>query len=128
MGFVPRITAHYYVFLNVDGKLDIYLEAIYSAAPLFEWFYVFTLPSWVTKIPDNPNDGMHYSRKVNDAIAARINGEPADFGIKLNNIRFADFRRLFVKETDTFMTEAEIRDTPHKDQHAARQLENGKAK
>jgi hypothetical protein len=127
IGYVPPITAHYIAFLKLDGKLDNYLEAIYSAAPLFESFYDFTMPSSITKNPDTTNDGMHYSREVNDAIAAKINGERTNFGIKLNTIRFADFRRLFIKETDTFMTEAEIRDTQHKGQHAARQLENGKA-
>jgi hypothetical protein len=115
IAYVPPIAAHYIAYLRVENKLDNYLDALYGAAPLFDSLYDFTMPSAVTTNVDNTNDGMHFSRQVNDDIAARIVGGHSDFGIKLQDIGFASYRRMFVDATDTFLTEAGI----PKDQHAA---------
>jgi hypothetical protein len=109
VAYVPPISAHYLAFLKLENKLDSYIDTIYGVSALFDSFVDFTVPSPITANPATTSDGMHYTRQINDKIAARMFGEDRDFGVRLQDISLSEYRRMFNEATDSFLAEAGIR-------------------
>jgi hypothetical protein len=119
VAYVPPIAAQYIAYLKLEKKLNGYLEAMYRSAEEFDAFYDFTVPSDFTKNPSNTNDGMHYTREINDEIAATIVDGNARFGIDVKNAALADYRRKMVEATNAFIAEGHINGYQHASAHKA---------
>ena len=88
------------------GLMDCYLSAFHELSQRFDAMYDFSIPSEVTKNPDNTYDGSHYSIKVNNWIAKILQGESDDaFGIRIDQYNFEDYRAIYRQKLRKFLAE-----------------------
>ncbi len=72
IAFVAPTAAWTIAQLELDGRLDAYLEALHHAASAFDTFVDFSIPSEITVSTTNTFDGLHYFDDVNDRVAAAL--------------------------------------------------------
>ena len=88
------------------GLMDCYLLAFHELSQRFDAMYDFSIPSAVTKNPDNTFDGSHYSVTVNNRIAKILQGESDDtFGIRVDQYNFDDYRAIYRQKLREFLAE-----------------------
>lgn len=108
VAYVPPIAAQYISFLKLENKLDGYVDAMHRSAAEFDAYYDFTVPSAVTENPENTNDGMHYTRAINDQIAATISDGDPRFGIDVKRTSLQDYRGKVYEATEAFVAAGHI--------------------
>jgi hypothetical protein len=78
IGFVTPTSAWTVAQLEVDGRLELYLESLHQIAAAFNEFLDFGVPSDITASTQDTYDGLHYVDSVNDRVAAAlISGDAA---------------------------------------------------
>ena len=88
------------------GLMDCYLSAFHKLSQRFDAMYDFSIPSEVTKNPENTYDGSHYSVKVNNRIAKILQGESDDtFGVRVDRYNFDDYRAIYRQQLREFLAE-----------------------
>ncbi len=92
------------------GLMDCYLSAFYELAQSYDTMYDFSIPSQITKNPDNTFDGSHYSVEVNNQIAEILQQDSSDnsddnFGIRIDRYSFAEYRNIYRQELHQFLAE-----------------------
>jgi hypothetical protein len=88
------------------GLMDCELSAFHKLAQNYDAMYDFSIPSEVTKNPSNTFDGSHYSVKTNNRIAKILQGETdGDFGIRVDNYKFDDYRTAYRQKLRGFLAE-----------------------
>ncbi len=88
------------------GLMDCYLLAFHELSQRFDVMYDFSIPSAVTKNPDNTFDGSHYSVTVNNRIAKILQRESDDtFGIRVDQYNFDDYRAIYRQQLQEFLAE-----------------------
>lgn len=111
VGYVTPVSAWDMLAPYQDNSLPTYLETIYRLSGLFDKFYDFSVPSSITKRAQNTYDGHHYSRAVNDRVAAIIDGSGPDFGISLHDRSYVEYKMEFDRAMHAFVSE-QNRDIP----------------
>ena len=81
IGFVAPTAAWTIAQLELDGRLDAYLEALHRAASAYDAFIDFSIPSEITVSTTNTFDGLHYFDEVNDRVAAALMSGQAAPGV-----------------------------------------------
>jgi hypothetical protein len=75
IGFVAPTAAWTIAQLELDGRLEAYLNALYRVSQSFDEFLDFGIPSQITVSKTDTYDGLHYKDAVNDhTIHALISG------------------------------------------------------
>ena len=88
------------------GLMDCYLSAFHQLSQRYDAMYDFSIPSKVTKNPDNTFDGSHYSVKINNQIAEILQSESVDnFGIRIDKHDFDTYRSIYRQELREFLVE-----------------------
>ncbi|MEL6496710.1 MAG: hypothetical protein AAFQ41_16555 [Cyanobacteria bacterium J06623_7] len=88
------------------GLMDCYLTAFHELSQNFEAMYDFSIPSAITKNPDNTFDGSHFSVETNNQIAHILEGKAdRNFGIRIDEYSFADYRQTYRRELRNFLAE-----------------------
>ena len=87
------------------GLMDCYLTAFHNLSQSYDAVYDFSIPSTVTKNPDNTFDGSHFSVETNNKIAKILQGENDNFGVRVDNYNFADYRETYRRELRNFLAE-----------------------
>ncbi|MEM8719168.1 MAG: hypothetical protein AAGE84_07640 [Cyanobacteria bacterium P01_G01_bin.39] len=86
--------------------MDCYHTAFHKLSQEYDAMYDFSVPSAVTKNPDNTYDGSHYSVTVNNQIAAILQGKSHDnFGIRIDDHDFASYQNIYRQELREFLAE-----------------------
>ncbi|MEL6931014.1 MAG: hypothetical protein AAFO95_20680, partial [Cyanobacteria bacterium J06600_6] len=79
VGYVPPRSAWSMVNDTYGrGLMDCYLSAFHQLSEHYDVMYDFSIPSEVTKNPNNTFDGSHYSVTTNNRIAKILQGERDD--------------------------------------------------
>ena len=107
IGYVPPRSAWSMVNDTYGrGLMDCYLSAFHKLSESYDAMYDFSIPSEVTKNPNNTFDGSHYSVIINNRIAKILQGETAhNFGIRIDNYDFKTYRNIYRQELREFLTE-----------------------
>lgn len=88
------------------GLMDCYLSAFHQLSQSYDAMYDFSIPSSVTKNPDNTFDGSHFSVETNNKIAKILQGETAEnFGIRVDKYSFGNYRRIYRQQLREFLAE-----------------------
>ncbi|MEM7590969.1 MAG: hypothetical protein AAF383_05525 [Cyanobacteria bacterium P01_A01_bin.83] len=88
------------------GLMDCYHTAFHKLSQEYDAMYDFSVPSAVTKNPDNTYDGSHYSVTVNNQIASILQGKSSDnFGIRIDDHDFASYQNIYRQELREFLVE-----------------------
>jgi hypothetical protein len=107
VGYVPPISA-WSMINDTYGRnlMDCYLLGYHQLAQSYDAMYDFTAPSAVTKNPSNTFDGSHFSVTVNNKIAAVLQGKTnEDFGIRLDQHSFDEYRKIYRQKLYDFLAE-----------------------
>ncbi len=106
IGYVPPRSA-WSMVNDTYGRdlMDCYLQAFHQLSQSYDAMYDFSVPSEITKNPDNTFDGSHYSVKVNDKIAAILQGQEENFGLRVDQYSFEDYRRLYLAQMRKFLAD-----------------------
>ena len=107
VGYVPPRSAWSMVNDTYGrGLMDCYLTAFHQLSQHYDEMYDFSIPSAVTKNPDNTFDGSHYSVITNNQIAKILQGEAdSNFGIRVDNYSFDDYRHTYRQSLRSFLAE-----------------------
>jgi len=107
VGYVPPRSAWSMVNDTYGRNLmDCYLIGFHQLAQSYDEMYDFSAPSSITKNPENTFDGSHYSVTVNTEIAAILQGKKnGDFGIRVDQYSFDDYRKIYRQKLQGFLTE-----------------------
>lgn len=107
IGYVPPRSAWSMVNDTYGRNLmDCYLLGFHQLAQSYDEMYDFSAPSSITKNPENTFDGSHYSVTVNNEIAAILQGKQNnDFGIRVNQYDFDDYRKIYRQKLQDFLAE-----------------------
>jgi hypothetical protein len=84
---------------------DCELEAFYQLSQIYDVMYDFSVPSEVTKNPKFTFDGSHYSVPTNDRVAEILQGKSLNFGLKVNDYSFEEYRNIYMQEIYNFLAE-----------------------
>jgi len=107
IGYVPPRSA--WSMINDTygrGLMDCYLMGFYDLAQKYDAMYDFSVPSKITKNPNNTFDGSHYSVTVNNQIADILQGEnQEDFGIKVDRYSFPEYRNSYRQKLKDFLAD-----------------------
>lgn len=107
IGYVPPRSA--WSMINDTygrGLMDCYLLGFHQLSQNYDAVYDFSVPSEITKNPDNTFDGSHYSVKVNNKIASILQGQDdGSFGIKIDPDNFDKYRNLYRQKLKNFLAE-----------------------
>ena len=88
------------------GLMDCYLSAFHQLSQSYDAMYDFSIPSTVTKNPNHTFDGSHFSVQINNEIAQILQGNTAEnFGIRVDNYNFNDYRRAYRQQLQKFLAE-----------------------
>ena len=88
------------------GLMDCELKAFHQLSQEFDAMYDFSIPSEVTKNPENTFDGSHYSVKTNNRVAKTLQGESNnDFGVRVDRYSFEEYRTLYRQKLREFLAE-----------------------
>lgn len=88
------------------GLMDCYLSAFHELSQSYDVMYDFSIPSEVTKNPDNTFDGSHYSVTTNNRIAKILQGETDNnFGIRIDKYDFETYRNTYRQKLRKFLEE-----------------------
>jgi hypothetical protein len=109
VGVAPPIAAHYIGFLRLSDNLDDLLEVKHRLVRIFDRFYDFSLPSQVTKNPDNTYDGAHFDVHWYDHVVDSINGGSNEFALRVHELSLGQYLGLFLATADDFIAESDIR-------------------
>jgi hypothetical protein len=107
VGYVPPISA-WSMINDTYGRnlMDCYLLAFHQLGQSYDVMYDFSAPSTITKNPNNTFDGSHFSVTVNNKIAAVVQGKPyEDFGIRVDQYSFDEYRKIYRQKLRGFLTE-----------------------
>lgn len=107
VGYVPPISA-WSIINDTYGRnlVDCYLLSYHQLAQTYDAMYDFTAPSVITKNPNNTFDGSHFLVTVNNQIAAVLQGKSReDFGIRVDQYSFDEYRRLYRQKLRDFLAE-----------------------
>lgn len=109
VGYVPPRSA--WSMINDTygrGLMDCYLSAFHQLSQQYDEIYDFSIPSEVTKNPDNTFDGSHYSVTINNQIAKILQGETdSNFGLRVDNYSFDEYRKIYRESLRSFLAENE---------------------
>ncbi|HEY9767786.1 MAG TPA: hypothetical protein V6C71_04660 [Coleofasciculaceae cyanobacterium] len=107
IAYVPPISAWSMINDTYNrGLMDCHLSAFYELSQNFDAMYDFSIPSEVTKNPELTFDGSHYSVKTNNRIAEILQGKSErDFGIRIDNYSFNDYRTIYRQKLREFLVE-----------------------
>ena len=109
VGVAPPVTAHYIGFLRLSDNLGDLLKLKHRLSRLFDRFYDFSLPSHVTKNPNNTYDGAHFDLHWYDHVVDSVNGGANEFAVQVHELSLRQYRGLFVATADDFIHETNIR-------------------
>lgn len=109
VGVSPPITAHYVGFLRLKNNLNDLLKVKHRLARVFDRFYDFSLPSYVTKNPDNTYDGAHFDLRWYNHVVDSINGGSNEFALRVHELSMSQYRGLFLATADDFILEQDLR-------------------
>lgn len=86
---------------------DCELLSYHQLAQNYDVMYDFSAPSEITKNPRNTFDGSHYSVTVNNKIAEILQGNinDDDFGIRVDQYEFDEYRKIYRKKLRNFLAE-----------------------
>ena len=88
------------------GLMDCELSAFHQLGQNYDAMYDFSIPSEITQNPRNTFDGSHYSVETNNRIARILQGETdGDFGIRVDNYQFDDYRAAYRQKLKDFLAE-----------------------
>ena len=88
------------------GLMDCYLTAFHNLSQNFDAMYDFSIPSAITKNPDNTFDGSHFSVETNNRVAKILQGEVDNsFGIRVDEYSFTDYRQTYRRALRDFLAE-----------------------
>lgn len=107
IGYVPPRSA-WSMINDTYGRnlMDCYLLGFHQLAQSYDEMYDFSAPSSITKNPKNTFDGSHYSVTVNNEIAEILQGKQnKDFGIKVSQYNFDDYRKIYRQKLQDFLAE-----------------------
>lgn len=106
IGYVPPRSA-WSMINDTYGRdlMDCYLTVFHQLSQTYDAMYDFSVPSEITKNPAHTFDGSHYSVKVNDKIAAILQGKAENFGLRVDKYSFEDYRRLYLAELRQFLAD-----------------------
>lgn len=107
VGYVPPRSA--WSMINDTygrGLMDCELTAFHQLSQSYDAMYDFSIPSEITKNPDNTFDGSHFSVGTNDLVAKTLQGETeGDFGIKVDKYSFPEYRTIYRQKLKQFLAE-----------------------
>lgn len=105
VGYVPPISAWSIINDTYNRNLvDCYLLGYHQLAQTYDAMYDFTAPSVITKNPDNTFDGSHFSVKVNNQIAAVLQGKSGeDIEIRVDQYSFDEYRKIYRQKLRDFL-------------------------
>ena len=106
IGYVPPRSA-WSMVNDTYGRdlMDCYLQGFHQLSKNYDAMYDFSVPSEITKNPDHTFDGSHYSVKVNDKIAAILQDKEENFGLRVDEYSFEDYRRLYLAQMRQFLAD-----------------------
>lgn len=106
IGYVPPRAAVSVINETYGRKItDCTLEAFHKVAQAYDGMYDFSVPSELTKNPDNTFDGSHFSPKANDQVAAVLQGKADDIAIKVDKYSLTDYQKLYKGKLKEFLKE-----------------------
>ena len=103
IGYIPPISAHLMARLELWGTLESYVETMHQTAKTFDRFCDFSLVSAVTKDYAETYDGSHFSRRVNDKVAAGLGSDACGFGVNVRDIELEDYMKMHQNGTRAFI-------------------------
>ncbi|MCC0177339.1 hypothetical protein I4641_10160 [Waterburya agarophytonicola K14] len=109
IGYVPPRSAWSMINDTYARELmDCDLLGFHELAQSYDVMYDFSAPSNITKNPNNTFDGSHYSVIVNNQIADILQGkDPEEFGIRVDQYNFEEYRNLYRQKLKNFLAENE---------------------
>lgn len=88
------------------GLMDCELSAFHQLSQRFDAMYDFSIPSEVTKNPDNTFDGSHYSVETNNRLAKILQGQSDEnFGVRVDQYSFQEYRSIYRQKLREFLAE-----------------------
>ncbi|MEB3885682.1 hypothetical protein [Lyngbya sp. CCY1209] len=107
VGYVPPRSAWAVVMESYDRELmDCELEGIYKVSQIYDEMYDFSIPSPLTKDPNNTYDGSHFTPEVNDQVAEVMQGKGDDsFGIQVNQYSLSEYKTIYKGQIKKFLDE-----------------------
>ena len=104
IGYIPVESAWRIASFSLTGQLDPYLGAIGRIAAAYDRFLDFSIPSPLTASRDGTYDGIHYSRQVNERVAAALLGEPDEIALDWHRDQPAAVTDLYRRRLAEFVT------------------------
>lgn len=94
---------------KTDEELQHYLSANIEISRFTDTFFDFSIPSELTQNNANTYDGDHFFPAVNDHIVAVLNGEPLQYGLRVDAHTEHNYRSTFLNALENFKrTEAAV--------------------
>jgi hypothetical protein len=81
------------------------LEGFHKVSQIYDEMYDFSVPSKLTKNPDNTFDGSHFSPGANNHVAEVLQGKPSDISIKVHKYSLNEYQKLYKGGLKQFLTE-----------------------
>ncbi|MEB3279098.1 MAG: hypothetical protein VKK42_09305 [Lyngbya sp.] len=108
VGYVPPRSAWAVILETYDRNLtNCELEGIHKVSQIYDEMYDFSIPSSITKEPDNTYDGSHFTPEINDLVAEIMQGEKYDklFGVRVDNYSLNQYKSTYKMEMKKFLEE-----------------------
>ena len=106
IGYVPpRAASDIVTDTYIPQFTDCYLQAFHQVSDIYDAMYDFSPPSTITKNSQNTYDGSHFFPPVHDKIAEVLQGKSSNFGIRVDDYSFDEYRDLYKKEIQKFLEE-----------------------
>ncbi len=104
IGYVPPISAWNVVNESYSrGVMDCQLQAFYEVSKFFDTMYDLSIPSSVTTQVYNTYDGSHYYPEVQNEVTKILEGQPLDFGVRMNDYTFDKYNELYNSRIKNFL-------------------------
>lgn len=112
VGYVPPVSAWEVAKSARTDALGEYLEAMFEVAKVFDEFYDFSPPSFVTSDRDMTYDGSHYYPQVNMKIARAISRSRPAFGLDVKALDARAYRHSYQAAVQSFINRHLVRAYP----------------
>jgi hypothetical protein len=103
IAFVAPTAAWTIAQLELDGRLDAYLDALHRVSVAYDEFLDFSIPSEVTAGMRYTYDGLHYKDEVNAHTLAALMSDETALGVDWKKQSPAEIAALYRERIDRFV-------------------------
>ena len=107
IGYIPPISAWTFAKYFLRDE-ETYKNFIFAVYPLFDEFYDYSAPNFITTDPSKTYDGSHFDVATNEAILKEIMSKDLVFGEKINDNSVIDYVNSIKYKVQSFMSTKEI--------------------